>query len=214
LGNPLTLNRLINIGVSNLTVDQAMSTKDITTVAKKFRSINPDTVDMLTLPTTDAFIGGATVQLLDTKEAQAYIDRLNGVSPDTNTVHPEDVAIDVLNGNGEDFAASKAASALTQAGFKISATGDADTHAYTQTVVRYGPGRQAKAALLRNTLTAGAVVQSDPTLVNADVTLILGSDYTGVHSTATTSAASSPSTGSPAAGGGGPATTKAPVPSC
>ena len=211
LSNPLTLNRLVNIGVDNLTVDQAMSTKDITTLARKFRSINPDTVDMLTLPTTDAFIGGAAVELLDTKGAQSAIDRLNGVVQDAASVHPQDVAIDVLNGNGEDYAASKAASALTDAGFKIAATGDADTHNYNQTIVRYGPGRQDKAALVRNTLSAGAVVQSDPTLVNADVTLILGADYTGVHSTATSAP---PGTSAGSSSGGGPATTKATIPSC
>ena len=66
LGNPLTLNRLISIGVDNVRVDQQMSTKDITTLARRFRSIDPDTVDMLTLPTTDGFVGDAAVQLLDT----------------------------------------------------------------------------------------------------------------------------------------------------
>jgi LCP family protein required for cell wall assembly len=214
LSNPLTLNRLVNIGVANLTVDQSMSTKDITTVARKFRSINPDTVDMLTLPTTDAYIGGAAVQLMNTKDAQVFIDRLNGVQPNSNALHPGDVAVDVLNGNGFDASASKAASALSQAGFRVNATGDADTYSYQQTVVRYAPGRQAKAALVRDSLSAGAVVQSDPTLVNADVTLILGADYTGIHvASGATASTAAPAAAAPASPGATP-TTKAPVPSC
>jgi LCP family protein required for cell wall assembly len=213
LGNPLTLNRLVNIGVSNLTVDQTMSTKDITTVARKFRSINPDSIDMLTLPTTDAYIGGAAVQLLDTKAAQQYIDRLNGVAVDDTTgVKPADVAIDVLNGNGFDASASKAALALTQAGFKVAATGDADTYSYNQTIVRYAPGRQDKAALLKNSLSAGAIVQSDPTLVNADVALILGADYAGLHLTGSSATQPAGTTGASSAPAG--PTTTLPRPSC
>src|SRR3712207_2662109 len=88
LSNPLTLNRLIDIGVDNVRVDQQMSTKEIPPLARRFRSIDPDAVDMLTLPTTDGYAGGADVQLLDTKKAQEYIDRLNGLTVDTSRVKP------------------------------------------------------------------------------------------------------------------------------
>jgi len=221
LSNPLTLNRLINIGVTNLTVDQQMSTKDIATLARKFRSINPDTVDMLTLPTTDAYVGGAAVQLLDSAKAKEYIDRLNGVVQVDASVKPGDVAIDVRNGNGADASASRAASALQIAGFKVVATGDADTYSYQHTVVKYAPGRQAKAALVRNSLAAGAVVEQDATLATADVALVLGADYTGVHlPTAGGVTAGTPTTGAapangqmPGAAGAAP-TTKPPSPSC
>jgi LCP family protein required for cell wall assembly len=222
LSNPLTLNRLVNIGVTNLTVDQQMSTKDITTLARKFRSINPDTVDMLTLPTTDAYIGGAAVQLLDSAKAKEYIDRLNGVVQVDNSIRPGDVAIDVRNGNGADASASRAASALQMAGFKVVGTGDADTYSYQHTVVKYAPGRQAKAALVRNSLAPGAVVEQDATLATADIALVLGADYTGVNAPAATgqTAGSSASTGpAPSAGqasgpAGAPPTTKPPIPSC
>jgi LCP family protein required for cell wall assembly len=207
--NPITLNRLIDIGVDNVRVDQQMSTKDITTVARRFRTINPDTVDMLTLPTTDSFAGSAAIQLLDLKRAQEFIDRLNGIRPDTTSVHPADVAVKVLNGNGVDAGATRAASALQQAGFVVASTADASTYDYAVTVVRYAPGQQAKATLLRESLTAGAALEQDSTLVGADVVLVLGADYTGLHS---------PTSAVPATGAPGPAaapeTTKAPAPNC
>ncbi|HET7720680.1 MAG TPA: LCP family protein, partial [Acidimicrobiales bacterium] len=131
LGNPLTLNRLISIGVSNVRVDQAMSTKDITTLAKRFRSIDPDTVDMLTLPTSDGFAGDAAIQLLDTHRAQEFIDRLNGIKappPPSSSVQPADVAVAVLNGNGGAAVASTTAASLAQAGFKVTSTGNALTY--------------------------------------------------------------------------------------
>jgi LCP family protein required for cell wall assembly len=215
LSNPLTLNRLIDIGVENVRVDQQMSTKDITTVARRFRSIDPDTVDMLTLPTTDGFVGGAAVQLVDTAKAQEYIDRLNGLAPpDPGSVRPGDVAVAVLNGNGFDMSASKAANALTQAGFRVTSTGDAETYEHPRTLVHYAPGQQAKATLLKNTLAAGATMEPDGSLVGADVALVLGADYTGLRA----ATSGGPSTGGPTSAPGAvpatPDTTKAPGPSC
>ncbi|MDQ4068240.1 MAG: LCP family protein [Actinomycetota bacterium] len=208
LGNPLTLNRLINIGVENVKVDQQLSTKDITTLARRFRSIDPDTVDMLTLPTYDGFAGGAAVQLLDTAKAQEYIDRLNGVSVDKSSVHPGDVSVKVLNGNGIDGLASQAATALQKAGFRVALTSDAPSHDYQQTVVQYAPGQQAKAALLKDALAAGASVAPDNTLSGADVTLVLGADYEGLRAEAAPASPQAPA--APAA----PDTTKPKPPPC
>jgi polyisoprenyl-teichoic acid--peptidoglycan teichoic acid transferase len=184
LSNPLTLNRLIDIGVDNVKVDQHMSTRDITSVARRFRSIDPDTVDMLTLPTTDAWVGDASVQLLDTEHAQDLIDRLKGIGVDPASVLPGDVSIMVLNGNGADASASRAARSLGDAGFRVAGTGDADSYGYTETVVRYAPGQRVKALHLRDALAAGATVEQDTALAGADVALVLGADYDGLRTAA------------------------------
>ena len=214
LGNPLTLNRLISIGVSNVRVDQAMSTKDITTLAKRFRSIDPDTVDMLTLPTSDGVAGDAAVPLLDTRRAQEFIDRLNGIKAppppaSSAAVKPADVAVAVLNGNGGDAVASTTAASLSQAGFRVASTGNALSYDFAQTIVRYAPGQQAKGALLRSSLVAGASLEEDKTLAGSDVALVVGLDYNGLKTTATPAA---PSTALP--GGSTPETTKPPAPAC
>lgn len=215
LGNPLTLNRLIGIGVENVRVDQQMSTKDITTIARRFRSIDPDTVDMLILPTYDAFVADADVQLLDLTQAQAFVDRLNGIAapPPPAAVKPADIAVTVLNGNGFDASASTAAAALGRAGFRVASTGDALAYDFQQTIVRYAPGQQAKAAFLRSNLTAGAAIAEDKTLTGtgADVALVLGLDYSGL-SASTAPSAGSASTVAP--GAGTPQVTKPPAPSC
>ena len=215
LSNPLTLNRLIGIGVTNVRVDQAMSTKDITNLAKRFRSIDPDTVDMLTLPVSEGFVGDASVVFLDTAKAQEYIDRLNGVvtPPPPAGVKPSEVAVTVLNGNGVTGGATTAAAALGQAGFRVASTGDALTYDYQQTVVKYAPGQQAKGSLLRSTLAAGAALEEDKTLTGtgSDVTLVLGYDFTGLKSSAP---AAAPTSVAPAATAAGPVTTKAPALNC
>ncbi len=215
LSNPLTLNRLISIGVENVRVDQAMSTKDITTIAKRFRSIDPDAVDMLTLPTTDAYIGGAAVQLIDTAQAQHFIDRLNGIAPPPPStvpaIPPSSIAVQVLNGNGGDASATVAAAALTQAGFRVASTGNAVSFDFARTVVQYAPGQQAKAAFLSTTLAAGAKLEEDRGLVGADVTIVLGTDYTGLRPS--TPAITAVGSSTPAAGIA-TSTTKAPAPNC
>ncbi len=80
--HPLKLNRLIGIGVRNLKVDAAMSTSDIASLARRFRTVDPDTVDTLVLPTEPKTIGGKDVLVLKESEAEATITRLNGGSPE------------------------------------------------------------------------------------------------------------------------------------
>lgn len=209
LGNPLTLNRLISIGVDNIQLDRDMSVKDITTLARKFRSIDPNAVDMLTLPTTDAYAGGAAVQLLDQEKAYAYIDRLNGKTATQAAVQPSDVSVTVLNGNGVDGSAAKAATALQPFGFRVLGTTVADNFAYAQTLIRYTAGGQAQAELLRSYLTGGVRLERDSTLPASGLVLVVGRDFGGVRA---------PATAPPTTGGVGspaqPTTTVAPKPSC
>lgn len=184
IGNPITLNRLVNIGVSNLTIDSAMSTKDMVNVARRFRSLDADSVDMQTLP-TERWItpGGADVQLLIEEEAQPLIDRINGIVPaEVPPVRPSDTRVRVLNGFGGDGAASSTAFALQGLGFLVPGTpGDADSFTYDRTVVRYGPGKQDKAQLLHSYLIAGASLEMDSTLGTVDLALVVGADYAGVR---------------------------------
>jgi LCP family protein required for cell wall assembly len=208
LSNPLTLNRLIGIGVANIQVDQAMSTKDITTLARKFRSLDANAVEMLTLPTTDSFAGSAQVELLDKEKAYEYIDRLNGkTAPQAAAVQPAGVSVRVLNGNGIEGVAAKAGTSLQQLGFRIVETTSADNYSYPQTIIRYAPGAQAQADLLHGYLTGGAKLERDATLTTTGIVLVLGADYTGVRAPV---AAPSSGTSAPAA----PVTTSPPKPSC
>ncbi|MGH9225884.1 MAG: LCP family protein [Acidimicrobiales bacterium] len=184
LSNPLTLNRLISIGVNNLTIDSAMSTKDIVNLARRFRSLDPDSVDMQTLP-TERWItpGGADVQLLLQTEAQPLIDKINGRAPlAPSAIRPGDVSVRVLNGFGGTGAASTVAFALQNAGFAVPGTpGDADAFTYDKTAVRYAPGKEDKAKLVQSYLAAGAILEEDSTLGTVDLALIVGADYAGVR---------------------------------
>ena len=197
ISNPIALNRLIGIGVRNLTIDETMSTSDIANVARRFRSVDPDSVETLVLPTTPRTIDGQDVLVLQDEEAQDEIAKINGAAaispapadqgaagatgpaaPDgINPVSPGDVRIQVLNGNGTKGAAKQTADALKAAGFDVAGTGDAPTT--TRTLVRYGRGQEAKARFVAAALQAGGDVQIDARLTSADVALVLGADYKG-----------------------------------
>lgn len=182
IGNPLVLNRLIGIGVDNLTVDSTMSSRDMVDLARRFRSLDPDTVDMQTLPTTAyTTAGGAQVLLLNSSEAQPLIDKINGKPPpDPLAVRPADVQVRVLNGSGAAGAATTAATAMQGAGFEVIGRGDADSFTYAKTVIRYAPSGLAKATLLQSYLKAGATLEPDTTLGTADVAVVIGTDYAGL----------------------------------
>jgi LCP family protein required for cell wall assembly len=203
--NPLELNRLIGIGIKNVTIDSAMSTKDIFGLARRFKSLDADAVDMLTLPTTAAMVrlGGqdASVLRLDAADAQAYIDRLNGVASPSRSSAPTtaggplplqqpDARVRILNGTGADGLANRVGAQLEGAGFTVADKGDADSFRYTRTVIRYAPGELSKAQLLQQYLEGPSQLQQDATLKTVDLALVVGSDYSGVRSRTQNGAAS------------------------
>jgi LCP family protein required for cell wall assembly len=210
--NPLTLNRMVGIATKNLTIDDAMSSKDIFRLGKQFRSLDPESVQMYTLPVSNARIGGADVLKIKQPDAQQLIAQFNNQTPSGGEqppagLLPASVRVRVLNGSGIGGLAGKTATSLSSFGFQDVATGDADSFKYTKTVVKYGKGQRDKALLLRSFLPAGAELQEDTTLT-VDAVLILGRDFAGVAkpaapgATATTAA---PATTSPP-------TTQSPVP--
>jgi LCP family protein required for cell wall assembly len=197
--NPVTLNRLIGIGVNNVTLDRGMSTRDIVTLARRFRNLDPETVDMFTLPTEGASIRGMSVQLILEDEARVFIDRLNGITPEETAARPSETRVRVLNGNGVEGAASATGVSLQGVGFNVAGRGDADSFAYDASVVRYAPAQREKAQLLASYLVAGATLEEDRSLATGtvDVVLVVGADYAGVRP-------------GPAPNGAGTATTLAP----
>jgi hypothetical protein len=92
-----------------------------------------------------------------------------------------EVRLRVLNGTGADGLAGKVSTSLEGVGYNIAQRGDADKFGYSKTTIRYAPGALAKAQLLQASLTAGGSLVADSTLRDVDVSLIVGSDYTGVH---------------------------------
>ena len=85
----------------------------------------------------------------------------------------------VLNGTSTTGLAANASTKLTGAGWKVTSTGDAGTTGATQTIVYYQQESQAALAEgIAQSLGTSAVQQSSA-FPNADVSVVLGSDYAG-----------------------------------
>ena len=199
LTNPLQLNRLIGVGVRDVTFDSGLSTKDLTALGRRFSSLDPERVALRTVPTDPAEVDGKSVLKLQTAQAQSIIDLLNGrvpvegspttvagtgaaAAPTTAVVptgKPSDVKVRVLNGVGTPGAAAKTATGLTASGFVVAERGDAPALA-PKTTITHGPGQRSKAQLVQNALLTPAAIQEDATLRSVDVNLVLGADYTGL----------------------------------
>lgn len=215
--NPATLNALIGNSVKNVTIDDALSTKDILRLAKKFKSLEPDKVDMLSIPTVGTRVGAAAVLKMQQPDADEMLARFRGevveqpkpTGPLPN-IRPNAVRVRVLNGSGTDGQAGDVSTALRDQGFQIAGIGPADNFRYKASVIKYGTGQHDKARLLQAYVGGGAELQEDRTLRGIDVVLITGSSFDGITApTAGTTSSTAPkattTTTAPAATQGAPA---------
>ena len=180
LTNPVTLNRLIDVGLDNVGVDPGLSDGELLALARRFRSITADQITTLRLPVEEDVVGEAYVLRLLTAEAQDELNVFRGLPP--GALAPEAVTVRVLNGSGAEHQAADVADDLGDRGFLVSGVGDADEHA-ERTEVRHAPGAEPSAALVARYLAAGAVVVPDASLDGSEVVLTTGDDFTAVRST-------------------------------
>jgi LCP family protein required for cell wall assembly len=218
LTNPLRLNRLVGIGIDYVTIDSAFSSTDVYRMARRFRSLRPETVDLMTLPT--APIGSVAAgtyrgQAIVTPLAQPMIDRINGVAankqqtPSPAPVLPSTIRLRVLNGTGRNGLAGQVQTALQDQHFVVVDKGDADNFNYAQTVVRYVPAELPKAQTLRHYMAGPTKVLPDANLKGVDAVIIVGADWAGVLAQAVSGASTSlPPTSTPST-----IATPSPVPS-
>jgi hypothetical protein len=205
--------------VNNLKIDSKFSESDMLRLGKRFRSLSPDAVDMLTLPGDPIRVGGADVLRPHQPDADETIKRfLQLVPPPTagppSSILPNSVRIRVLNGSGAAGEATSVAKQLQEAGFGVAGTGDADSFRYIAPVIRYGTGQRDKAALLQSAVIGGAEMREDATLRGLDLVLITGSGLKGIRLGSQASGAPSttapPANGPSATPGGPPANRGAP----
>jgi polyisoprenyl-teichoic acid--peptidoglycan teichoic acid transferase len=212
--NPVKLNSIINSAVPNVKIDKAFSTKDMLRLAKRFRSLEADAVEMLPLPTVQTREGGAAVLKLKQPEAGEIIDRFVGRADPVQPAGPPPkvlagtVSVRVLNGTGTGGQAGTTAAALREADFSVAATGDADRFGYPRTAIRYAKGQLPKAQLLQAYVEGPTQLTEDTALRGGDLVLVTGGGFQGIREApGAAPAATAPTTAAPTA-----ATTAAPAP--
>jgi LCP family protein required for cell wall assembly len=193
--NPVTLNRLVDVGLRSVIVDEKFSADDIASLGNRLRTFNPANLAMYALPVADDTVGGAAILRMVAKTAQPVLDIFRGVQ--TGDLKPSAVRIQVLNGTGKSGQATTVARDLASVGFGSAGTADADAFGHARTIVRYTAGNEGAADLVERYLTAGADLEKVTATLAGDVVVISGQDYAGVRQEPLPSTSSTSSTTGP-----------------
>lgn len=96
------------------------------------------------------------------------------------TIDPS-LSVNVLNATTTEGLGGRVSDVLTQAGWKVGAVANADQQNLTQTIVYYSDPKNQAAALGAAQSLPGATVQESQAFADtgADLTVVVGSDYTG-----------------------------------
>ena len=205
LSRPDRLYRFLDTVAKSLTVDDKLSFNDMKSLAGKLRGLDPAKIVFVTAPTGRGVrIEGKSVVLPDEAGYAALFGSIRnddaiqaGASPAPTQppndliVRPSRIRLRVLNGNGQNGAAGKAAQDLAAVGFQIRATGDADASTYARTIVRYGPSKADSARTVAAAIP-GSSLQLDQTLGSV-IEVVIGSDYTGARPVTVNPSAAPPS---------------------
>lgn len=203
LFDPAKLNGFIN-AFTRETFVQNVDTKSLVTLGRSLQKVDAGAVTFLTVPTAGTNELGNEIPRLEDIHAifQSIIDDepLPGESrkpaPATQlaaaptaapppaatvpAVDPSTVSVQVSNGSGMTGVAGKAATALGNHGFVISAVGN-HSGTSSSTLVQYAAGQEAQAATVAATLPGAQIVESADLVDGVDV--VLGTDFTGIVDT-------------------------------
>jgi len=210
--NPFTAKALLEKTVPNLVKDKGMGLGDFLSLVRAFRSVDPASVVMKTVPTTGTVINGNDVLLLDQAGAEPIFQQLRSFTAAPVTIPkiaPSQITVQVLNGSGVNGIAGATKTALVTAGFADGGpVGDADRHDYAQTQVRYAPGALGKAEVVASYLGGvGHLVALPAASGSAAVVVVVGQDFRAVVKPGTNPTATPTSSTLPANPGSTPGVT-------
>jgi polyisoprenyl-teichoic acid--peptidoglycan teichoic acid transferase len=198
--NPRRLDRLIDVGLDGITVDDALTANDIFRLGNRFRRFDPEDLVSYSVPVEQDNVGEAQILRLVEDEAQRVLsvfrgsatseteggsgDGENGENGENgdNKVSPGSVSLQVLNGSGQPGEASDAAADLGEAGFRVSGTGEATSFDHERTLVQYPAGQREAADLVARWLESGAELEQVDD--GAGIVLVTGEDWEGLRSEA------------------------------
>ena len=184
--NPATAFALLNNISGSLQKDQNLQLSDIKGLINAFRDLDPQSLEMLTVPVVGVMKGDAQVVELKQPDADAILGRLRSFSNLSSglptAAAPGDVRVQVLNGSGIAGRGQEVLADLVAHGFVSAGPAkDADRSDYPLTEVRWADGAAIKAVTAAAALgTPNAVAARAGEVTNADVIVIVGRDWEGL----------------------------------
>ncbi|SDC06104.1 transcriptional attenuator, LytR family [Geodermatophilus telluris] len=194
-----TQRQLVEAASQSLTIDRDLVLLDL---AQQMQAVTAGSIEFQTVPIVGDDRdeqGRSILRLADEDDLHAFFADLSAepeqaAAPTTEappTAAPSEVSVEVYNGSGVPGLAGEAGSALEDAGFTVTSTGNASSSDYAQTTIRYAAGDEALAAAVAAQVP-GAVTEGSEDPSAGTVQLVLGEDFNGVGQ-ATTPPAAAPS---------------------
>lgn len=202
--NPVRMKRLIDAAAAAVVTDSGFDTPEMARIAWSLRSLEPQEVDMRTLPGKErrqdavyyfvADAAGTELLFQSIREGETLPERgspevtpatpaapawTSSAPAGTDPPRPSEVVVRVVNAAGASGLGAKAKSELEAQGFRVRSVGNAQRMGLRGTVIRYAPGAMAKAELVA-VLFPGARLESasrDGDTQGADVLVLLGTDW-------------------------------------
>jgi LCP family protein required for cell wall assembly len=191
LYNPIAMYRFLNAATKSLTTDKGLgSLSALYSLASSVKNMSTNQLTFVTLPN----VPRSTVVPSDLAnvvwkqpDADAVFASLRDDTPISAigkpqpaasaaavAVAPSKVHLRVMNGTGRNGLAHRVAGTLADDGFKVGGTGTGTATAHT--VITYGTGQEQAAKTLAGRIPGAALTPTTGT----GITLLLGSDFTGV----------------------------------
>ena len=212
LSDPFRLLTVVSDAAASLTTDNGMTVLDLVSIGESLRNLSSKDVQFITAPNEPWTGNPDRVQFAQPQAGEVFAAIAHdmtvpkvSVNPTPSATapqvltNPSSVKVQILNGSGAQGIAAQAATGLTSRGFDVTGTGNAASFAYTNSVIEY-PSAADMAAVntLKKELT-NVTDLLDPSLAPGTVTLILGSDFTGLAPAAPGASPSASASGSPSA---------------
>jgi LCP family protein required for cell wall assembly len=210
VGNPITAFALADAVTSAMSKDQTLTNRELKSLVRTFRGLDPATVEMTTLPVSGGTQGQPLVPQYP--EAQPVLDRLKNLKRPAfvlpEAAEPASVKVVVVDGSGVKGLAAQVEADLVARGFRSGGSADASISNYDKTQVRYPTGEGKKGLSVAEYIGTGNAVEVASTDVQdggrtlrGDALVVLGRDYPTLHgllkkAASSTTSGSTPSTSS------------------
>jgi LCP family protein required for cell wall assembly len=176
-------------------LDTDMTTSEMVSLVQQFKGLNDGDIEAVTMPGSGAFIDGLSYVVANESKFDAMLARMRKglpLDPQASTtstgtatggpaasgLKPKDVTLTVRNGAGVSGLAKVGADVFTKAGFPVVETGNMNQFVYSKSLVVFPRGREAEAAMVRETLGYGDVVPAAGMYTfNTDILVVIGKDW-------------------------------------
>jgi LCP family protein required for cell wall assembly len=202
LTNPVRIAELVAAVKKSVVLSEGW---DLPEFAEQMRGLTGGNIEFHTIPTEgNAVIGGADVLRVDPAAVQATVNQLTSdgtagtlSAPATAAAIPgaNAVTVDIFDGTGAPTLDTQTKSALQARGFTLGSA--AKLNPRSTTVLRYAPGDEAAADLVKQAFGTSVSAEPDKDVTKGHVRVLLGKDQRGRTPASTSSVQTSSSSSAP-----------------